>query len=39
MALIAKEKGFSVVAVTSMANRKIDTPNHSSGKVITVLAT
>lgn len=34
MALIAKEKGLTVVAVTSMANRKINTPNHSSGKAI-----
>jgi uncharacterized phosphosugar-binding protein len=32
MALLAKEKGLTVVAVTSVANRKINTPKHSSGK-------
>jgi len=32
MALTAKEKGLTVVAVTSVANRKINQPKHSSGK-------
>jgi uncharacterized phosphosugar-binding protein len=32
MALEAKAKGLTVVAVTSMANRKINKPGHSSGK-------
>ncbi len=38
MALAAKEKGLTVVAVTSMANRKINQPNHSSGKAIADIA-
>jgi len=32
VALAAKEKGLTVVAVTSVANRKINQPTHSSGK-------
>lgn len=32
IALTAKEKGLTVVAVTSVANRKINQPTHSSGK-------
>ena len=32
IALSAKEKGLTVVAVTSVANRKINQPTHSSGK-------
>jgi uncharacterized phosphosugar-binding protein len=32
IALTAKEQGLTVVAVTSMANRKINQPTHSSGK-------
>jgi len=38
MALAAKEKGLTVVAVTSLANRKINQPNHSSGKAIADIA-
>lgn len=34
MALGAKEKGLTVVAVTSMSNRAINTPSHSSGKAL-----
>lgn len=34
MALAAKEKGLTVVAVTSVANRKLNQPTHSSGKGI-----
>jgi uncharacterized phosphosugar-binding protein len=32
MALAAREKGLTVVAVASVANRKANQPNHSSGK-------
>jgi uncharacterized phosphosugar-binding protein len=32
MALAAKEKGLTVIAVTSVANRQINQPTHSSGK-------
>jgi uncharacterized phosphosugar-binding protein len=32
IALEAKSKGLKVVAVTSVANRKVNTPKHSSGK-------
>lgn len=32
MALAAREKGLTVVAVTSVANRRINEPGHSSGK-------
>jgi uncharacterized phosphosugar-binding protein len=32
LALAAKEKGLTVIAVTSGANRKLNTPTHSSGK-------
>lgn len=32
MALLAKEKGVTVIAVTSVANRKLNEPKHSSGK-------
>lgn len=32
MALAGKEKGLTVIAVTSKANRKLNQPTHSSGK-------
>jgi uncharacterized phosphosugar-binding protein len=32
MALAGKEKGLTVIAVTSRANRKLNQPTHSSGK-------
>jgi uncharacterized phosphosugar-binding protein len=32
MALAAKERGLTVICVTSMANREINQPTHSSGK-------
>lgn len=38
MALAGKEKGLTVVAVTSMANRKANEPSHSSGKSLHDLA-
>lgn len=34
MALAGKEKGLTVVAVTSAANRAINNPKHSSGKAL-----
>lgn len=34
MALAGKEKGLTVVAVTSVANRQRNTPTHSSGKAL-----
>jgi uncharacterized phosphosugar-binding protein len=38
MALAAKEKGLTVVAVSSVANRKINKPTHSSGKTLQDIA-
>jgi uncharacterized phosphosugar-binding protein len=38
MALEAKAKGLTVVAITSVANRKINQPKHSSGKAIADIA-
>jgi len=38
MALAAQEKGLTVVAVTSVANRKINQPKHSSGKALSDIA-
>lgn len=38
MALIAKEVGMTVIAVTSVANRKINDPKHSSGKALPDIA-
>jgi uncharacterized phosphosugar-binding protein len=32
MALACKEKGLTIIAVTSQANRKLNQPTHSSGK-------
>ncbi len=34
MALAAREKGLTVVAVTCVANRKLNKPTHSSGKAL-----
>ncbi|MBI5671360.1 MAG: SIS domain-containing protein [Chloroflexi bacterium] len=34
MALLAKEKGLTVIAVSSLANRAINQPTHSSGKAL-----
>lgn len=39
IALAAREKGLTVVAVTSAENRKINTPKHSSGKALHDVAT
>jgi len=38
VALAAKERGLMVVAVTSMANYRISTPTHSSGKKLADVA-
>ncbi len=38
IALAAKEKGLTVIAVTSVANRKINDPKHSSGKALPDIA-
>lgn len=38
MALAAKEKGLTVVGVTSLANRSLNKPTHSSGKALADIA-
>lgn len=38
IALAAKEKGLTVIAVTCVANRKINAPKHSSGKALPDIA-
>lgn len=37
-ALLAKEKGLTVITVSSLANRRIATPTHSSGKALCDIA-
>jgi uncharacterized phosphosugar-binding protein len=38
MALAGKEAGLTVIAVTSMANRALNQPKHSSGKALADIA-
>jgi len=38
MALAGKEKGLTVIAITSLANRQLNKPTHSSGKALADIA-